>query len=73
MWGRAVHQFTRPGSLVNFLKKEVALSWQGADEPKLRVSLTGACGPCRFGSIQSYWMALDQLGLKDFRLFLLTR
>src|SRR5882762_3468867 len=34
----------------------------------------GACGPCRFGQYhESYEMALDGMGLKDFRLFLLAQ
>jgi predicted nucleotide-binding protein (sugar kinase/HSP70/actin superfamily) len=34
----------------------------------------GACGPCRFGQYhESYAMALDGLGLRDFRLFLLAQ
>ena len=34
----------------------------------------GSCGPCRFGQYhESYAMALDGLGLKDFRLFLLAQ
>ena len=34
----------------------------------------GACGPCRFGQYhESYSMALDGLGLGDFRMFLLAQ
>jgi predicted nucleotide-binding protein (sugar kinase/HSP70/actin superfamily) len=34
----------------------------------------GACGPCRFGQYhESYSMALDGLGLRDFRMFLLAQ
>jgi predicted nucleotide-binding protein (sugar kinase/HSP70/actin superfamily) len=61
------------GSLVNLLKKKVAL--QGKEEvAKNYVYLTaGSCGPCRFGQYhESYAMALDGLGLRDFRLFLLA-
>src|SRR5499427_5624871 len=62
------------GSLVNFLKKEVAAHGK-EDVNKKYVYLTaGACGPCRFGQYhESYAMALDGLGLKDFRLFLLAQ
>ena len=62
------------GSLVNFLKKEV--QEHGRDEVNRKyVYLTaGACGPCRFGQYhESYAMALDGLGLRDFRLFLLAQ
>ena len=62
------------GSLVNFLKKEV--KEHGKDEVNRKfVYLTaGACGPCRFGQYhESYAMALDGLGLRDFRLFLLAQ
>jgi predicted nucleotide-binding protein (sugar kinase/HSP70/actin superfamily) len=62
------------GALVNFLKKEV--KEHGKDEVNSKyVFLTaGACGPCRFGQYhESYAMALDGLGLRDFRLFLLAQ
>jgi predicted nucleotide-binding protein (sugar kinase/HSP70/actin superfamily) len=62
------------GNLVNFLKSEVAQ--RGRDEvTKKYVFLTaGSCGPCRFGQYhESYEMALDSLGLRDFRLFLLAQ
>lgn len=62
------------GNLVNFLKSEVAR--RGRDEVvNSYVFLTaGACGPCRFGQYhESYTMALDGLGLRDFRLFLLAQ
>lgn len=62
------------GSLVNLLKAKVAD--QGKEEVRDNyVFLTaGACGPCRFGQYhESYAMALDGLGLRDFRLFLLAQ
>ncbi len=62
------------GSLVSFLKKEV--QQHGKDEVNRKyVYLTaGSCGPCRFGQYhESYSMALDGLGLRDFRLFLLAQ
>ena len=62
------------GNLANFLKKKVAL--HGTDEVNQNyVYMTaGACGPCRFGQYhESYAMALDGLGLRDFRLFLLAQ
>jgi predicted nucleotide-binding protein (sugar kinase/HSP70/actin superfamily) len=62
------------GSLVNLLKKKVAA--QGKDEvnDKFVYLTAGACGPCRFGQYhESYSMALDGLGLRDFRMFLLAQ
>src|SRR2546422_1867698 len=62
------------GSLASFLKNQVAA--QGKEEvQKKYVFLTaGACGPCRFGQYhESYSMALDGLGLRDFRMFLLAQ
>lgn len=62
------------GNLANFLKSEVAT--RGKEEVVNNyVYLTaGACGPCRFGQYhQSYAMALDGLGLGDFRMFLLAQ
>lgn len=62
------------GNLVNFLKSEVKN--QGRDDVVNNyVYLTaGSCGACRFGQYhQSYTMALDTLGLKDFRIFLLAQ
>ena len=62
------------GNLVNFLQAEVAA--RGAEEVRKKfVFLTaGSCGPCRFGQYhESYEMALDALGLRDFRLFLLAQ
>src|SRR5215510_12901357 len=62
------------GNLVNFLKDEVKN--QGKENViNNYVHLTmGSCGACRFGQYhQSYTMALDTLGLKDFRIFLLAQ
>ena len=62
------------GSLVNFLKKEVALYGKDQTNNKYVYLTAGACGPCRFGQYhESYSMALDGLGLRDFRLFLLAQ
>ena len=62
------------GSLVNFLKKEVAEHGKQAVNDKYVFLTAGACGPCRFGQYhESYSMALDGLGLRDFRLFLLAQ
>src|ERR1039457_828789 len=62
------------GSLVNFLKKEV--KEHGKDEVNRKVVYftAGASGPCRFGQyIESSAMALNDLELRDFRLFLLAQ
>jgi len=62
------------GNLVNLMKDKVAN--QGVEEvAKKFVFLTaGACGPCRFGQYhQSYSMALDSIGLKEFRMLLLAQ
>jgi predicted nucleotide-binding protein (sugar kinase/HSP70/actin superfamily) len=62
------------GSLVNFLKKEVAVHGKEEVNNKYVFLTAGACGPCRFGQYhESYAMALDGLGLRDFRLFLLAQ
>ena len=62
------------GSLVNFLKKEVKDHGKEETNKKFVYLTAGACGPCRFGQYhESYAMALDGLGLRDFRLFLLAQ
>ncbi len=62
------------GSLVNFLKTEVAESGKQKTLDDYVFLTAGACGPCRFGQYhESYEMALDGMGLKDFRLFLLAQ
>jgi predicted nucleotide-binding protein (sugar kinase/HSP70/actin superfamily) len=62
------------GSLVNFLKKKVELHGKDEVNKKYVYMTAGACGPCRFGQYhESYSMALDGLGLRDFRLFLLAQ
>jgi predicted nucleotide-binding protein (sugar kinase/HSP70/actin superfamily) len=62
------------GSLVNFLKTEVAENGKQKTLDDYVFLTAGACGPCRFGQYhESYEMALDGMGLKDFRLFLLAQ
>jgi predicted nucleotide-binding protein (sugar kinase/HSP70/actin superfamily) len=62
------------GSLVNFLKSEVAVNGKQPTIDNYVFLTAGACGPCRFGQYhESYEMALDGMGLKDFRLFLLAQ
>ena len=62
------------GSLVNFLKKKVAMHGKEETVRKYVYLTAGSCGPCRFGQYhESYSMALDGLGLRDFRMFLLAQ
>ena len=62
------------GNLVNFLKSEVAQRGKEGVNSKYVFLTAGSCGPCRFGQYhESYEMALDALGLRDFRLFLLAQ
>ena len=62
------------GNLVNFLKSEVAVRGKEEVNKKFIFLTAGACGPCRFGQYhESYTMALDGLGMRDFRMFLLAQ
>ncbi len=62
------------GNLVNFLKSEVATRGKSEVLDNYVFLTAGACGPCRFGQYHaSYEMALDGLGLRDFRMFLLAQ
>lgn len=62
------------GNLANFLRNEAKKS--GAEEVANRfIYVTaGSCGACRFGQYhQSYELALRNVGLESFRLFLLDQ
>jgi len=62
------------GNLANFLRKE--LGERGPDHVarKLAYVTAGSCGSCRFGQYhQSYEMALRNIGLEDFRIFLVDQ
>jgi predicted nucleotide-binding protein (sugar kinase/HSP70/actin superfamily) len=62
------------GSLVRFLKRETAARGRDEVASKVLFLTAGACGPCRFGQYQeSYAMALDGLGLRDFRILLMAQ
>ena len=62
------------GSLVNFLKRESAEHGKQEVAKKYIYLTAGACGPCRFGQYhESYAMALDGLGLRDLRVFLMAQ
>jgi predicted nucleotide-binding protein (sugar kinase/HSP70/actin superfamily) len=60
------------GNLANFLLKEQASGRKVADE--FVYVTAGSCGPCRFGQYHlSYELALRNLGLQDFRVFLVDQ
>jgi predicted nucleotide-binding protein (sugar kinase/HSP70/actin superfamily) len=62
------------GSLVNLLKKKVAAESKQEVIDNYVFLTAGACGPCRFGQYhESYAMALDGMGLRDFRMFLMAQ
>jgi predicted nucleotide-binding protein (sugar kinase/HSP70/actin superfamily) len=62
------------GNLVRFLRARAEAEGAGEVERKYVFLTAGACGPCRFGQYhESYAMALDGMGLRDFRLFLLDQ
>lgn len=62
------------GNLVNYLKNEVETQGKQSVIDNYVYLTAGACGACRFGQYhQSYTMALDTIGLKDFRLFLMAQ
>ena len=62
------------GNLINFLKSETQKLGKEEVVKKYAYLTAGACGACRFGQYhQSYTMALDTLGLKDFRIFLMAQ
>lgn len=62
------------GNLANYLKKKVESEGKDAAVNKYAYLTAGACGACRFGQYhESYNMALDAMGLKDFRIFLLAQ
>jgi predicted nucleotide-binding protein (sugar kinase/HSP70/actin superfamily) len=62
------------GNLVRFLRTRAEEEGAREVERKYVFLTAGACGPCRFGQYhESYAMALDGMGLRDFRLFLLDQ
>ena len=62
------------GSLVNLRKDKVAAEGKEKTIDNYIFLTAGACGPCRFGQYhESYSMALDGLGLRDFRMFLMAQ
>src|ERR1700712_5640421 len=62
------------GNLANFLKKEADRHGLDAVAGKYVHLTAGACGACRFGQYhQSYELALRNIGLETFRMFLLSQ
>jgi predicted nucleotide-binding protein (sugar kinase/HSP70/actin superfamily) len=62
------------GNLANFLKGEAAKDGPEAVTRKFIHLTAGACGACRFGQYhQSYELALRNIGLDAFRMFLLAQ
>jgi predicted nucleotide-binding protein (sugar kinase/HSP70/actin superfamily) len=62
------------GNLANFLKTESARIGPEKVAQKYVYLTAGACGACRFGQYhQSYELALRNLGLESFRLFLMAQ
>jgi predicted nucleotide-binding protein (sugar kinase/HSP70/actin superfamily) len=62
------------GSLANFLRNEAQrLGAQAVTDQYVHVT-AGSCGSCRFGQYhQSYELALRNIGLESFRIFLLQQ
>ena len=62
------------GSLIRHLKNKAAELGAEAVNNKYVFVTAGACGPCRFGQYrESYAMALDAIGMRDLRLFILEQ
>ena len=63
------------GNLANFLKTEAQRLGGGSEVARKYAYITaGSCGACRFGQYhQSYELALRNLGMEDFRLFLMDQ
>ena len=62
------------GNLVRFLRSRIESEGEREVERKYVFLTAGACGPCRFGQYrESYSLALDGMGLRDFRMFLMEQ
>ncbi len=62
------------GNLINFLKGNGGKRSRDEIVNDYVYLTAGACGACRFGQYhQSFTMALEALGLKDFRIFLMAQ
>ena len=62
------------GNLISFLRSEIEKRGKTEVVQKYAYLTAGACGSCRFGQYhQSYTMALNMIGLTDFRIFLMAQ
>jgi predicted nucleotide-binding protein (sugar kinase/HSP70/actin superfamily) len=62
------------GNLANFLRSETKRLGKDAVEDRYVYLTAGACGACRFGQYhQSYELALRNIGLDRFRMFLMAQ
>jgi predicted nucleotide-binding protein (sugar kinase/HSP70/actin superfamily) len=62
------------GNLANFLRKEAERLGTEKVAQSYAYITAGSCGACRFGQYhQSYELALRNIGLEDFRLFLMDQ
>jgi predicted nucleotide-binding protein (sugar kinase/HSP70/actin superfamily) len=62
------------GNLANFLKCEAARSGKDHVAERYVYFTAGSCGACRFGQYhQSYELALKNLGMERFRMFLMAQ
>lgn len=62
------------GNLINFLQAEAGRLGHEEVARKYAYITAGSCGSCRFGQYhESYELALRNLGLEDFRLFLIAQ
>lgn len=62
------------GNLANFVKERAAAEGKEQAIKNYVYVTAGSCGPCRFGQYhESYSMALQGLGMEQFRMFLLDQ
>jgi len=62
------------GNLANFLRSEAKLVGREEVAEKYVYFTAGSCGACRFGQYhQSYELALRNIGMESFRLFLMAQ
>ncbi len=62
------------GNLANFLRAEAERIGPGAVADRYAYVTAGSCGACRFGQYhQSYELALRNIGLEAFRMFLIDQ
>ena len=62
------------GNLANFLKRQAEQSSPAEVSEKFVFFTAGSCGACRFGQYhQSYELALRNIGMGSFRMFLLAQ